>query len=209
MRKLDWVIGLCLHGILLAVLLWGVLVTLAGAVPRERSAEEFWARLKAGDVTYVAEKRDYSTPETRVDLRWSTGPLTWYHSTDLYSRGQKDLRESGWTEVVHRSPYEGTGRWLLSVWPLRVPDPGTGPVVQIAWCFALLIMLVTKRTRLANRWAWLWLFTIGQIGALLYLLLEPRPLWWGPEEREPMDPPIGGFVGFFLAVVISMVIGLI
>ncbi|GAA4576827.1 hypothetical protein GCM10023193_78730 [Planotetraspora kaengkrachanensis] len=153
MRRTDWAIGLCLHLVLLAVLLWGVLVILASVVPRERSAEEFWAKSKAGQVTYVAEKRDYSTPgEPRVDLRWSTGPLTWYHSTDLYSRNQHEHSfRYGWHEVVHRRAYEGTGRWLLSVWPLRVPAPGTGPVVQIAWCFALLVMLVTKRTHLANR----------------------------------------------------------
>ncbi|GIG84625.1 hypothetical protein [Planotetraspora kaengkrachanensis] len=50
---------------------------------------------------------------------------------------------------------------------------------------------------------------MGQVGALLYLVLEPRPLWWGPEEREPMDPLIGGFVGFGLALCLMAVIGLI
>ena len=209
-RRPDWIAGLCVRMILLAVLLWGVLVTLAGTVPRERSAEEFWARWNAGQVTYVAEKLDHSTPEPRADLRWSTGPLTWYHSTDLYSRYlRRDPPHYGWTEVVHRRSYESGGRWVLSVWPLRVPDPGTGWVVQITWFAALIIMLRTKRHRLANRWAWLWLFTTGQVGALLYLVLEPRPLWWGLEDRKPAGRPIRGIVGFGLALCAGMVIGLL
>ncbi|MFG1827744.1 hypothetical protein ACGFIJ_35155 [Microbispora bryophytorum] len=59
---------------LLVVLLWGALVTVLSMAPRERTLADFHTALRTGQVTYVIYR---GTP---VDLRWSTGPLFWYHA---------------------------------------------------------------------------------------------------------------------------------
>ncbi|MFC0551351.1 hypothetical protein ACFFHJ_10720 [Planotetraspora thailandica] len=210
LRRPYAIAGRCVRVVLLAVLLWGVLVIVVSVFPRERSAEEFWAAWNAGRVTYVIDKLDHSKLEPLADLRWSTGPLAWYHSTDLYSRYlDRPLPPRGWTEVMHRNDYESVGEWIVAAWPLRVPDEGTRRLVQIAWWITLIIMLGTKRPRLANRLAWFWLFTIGQVGALFFLVFESRPLWRGVEDPMREARPIGCFIGLCLAFISAMVIGLV
>ncbi|MFG1827745.1 hypothetical protein ACGFIJ_35160 [Microbispora bryophytorum] len=67
-------------------------------------------------------------------------------------------------------------------------------------------MIGTDRPRLGNRWAWFWLFTVGEVGAMLFLLLEPRPLWRGLEPQNPVRNRMGGGGGCVLALCLSLVI---
>jgi hypothetical protein len=43
------------------------------------------------------------------------------------------------------------------------------------------------------------MFTIGGAGALLYLLLEPEPLWRSRQQTLQADRPIGGGRGLLWA----------
>jgi hypothetical protein len=66
-------------------------------------------------------------------------------------------------------------------------------------------MLGTGRHRYANRWAWFWLFTVGQVGAVLYLILEPRPIWRPASRTAPTGrSPMGGGSGFLLSILLSI-----
>lgn len=69
-------------------------------------------------------------------------------------------------------------------WPFGIPT-WFGYLVAGTWLIAFLTML-SSRPRYGNRWAWFWLFTIGQVGAPLYLILEPLPLWRAVRGEEPV-----------------------
>jgi cytochrome b561 len=83
-----------------------------------------------------------------------------------------------------------------------------GWLATAAWLVTFVVMLANRETRYANRWAWFWLFTHGLAGALIYLWLEPRPLWSrrgtdrDPERR--MRGPAGFLSAIMLAVVVSL-----
>ncbi|MEV7908302.1 hypothetical protein, partial [Streptomyces anulatus] len=73
----------------------------------------------------------------------------------------------------------------------------------LAW----LLMLTRGENRYASRWAWLWMFLVG--GSLLYVLLEPYPLWRGPYEVLPARARLDGTQGFALAVAIFFGLGMV
>ncbi|MEU8280220.1 hypothetical protein ACFYOK_26700 [Microbispora bryophytorum] len=191
---------------LLVVLLWGALVTVLSMAPRERTLADFHTALRTGQVTYVIYR---GTP---VDLRWSTGPLFWYHAdrsaNGAYTPGAllRDLNTAvPRPEATLAHPRQG----LFPDWPFRVPFRlpfhGATWLVGGAWIIALLIMIGMDGPRLGNRWAWFWLFTVGEVGAMLFLLLEPRPLWRGLEPQNPVRNRMGGGSGCVLALCLSLV----
>jgi hypothetical protein len=186
---------------LLVVLLWGALVSGLSLTPRERTLADFHAALRAGRVTYVIYRRD------PVDLRWSTGPLFWYHADQSETYTRRDLLRDLDATVPRPEAVAAKSRWaFFSGWPFQVPVPGAAWLVSGAWIVTLLVMLGMGRPRLGNRWAWFWLFTIGEVGAMLFLLLEPRSLWNGLEPQEPVANPLSGGRGCALAVCLSVVI---
>ncbi|WP_203884269.1 hypothetical protein [Planotetraspora kaengkrachanensis] len=191
--------------ILLVVLLWGGLLTVLSANPRDRSAADFQAALRAGQVTYVIYEHGGEDGDVR-GLRWSTGSLFWY-------------RVKGLTEPTRRRPDlmidPGTTasrpvvRWVSSKdarfgpfpnWPFKVPVPSVDWLVKVAWIAAFVIMIGTARPRLGSRWAWFWLFTIGEIGAILFLFFEPRALWRGLGPQEPAPRRMSGRYGCLAAI---------
>ncbi|MEU6425030.1 hypothetical protein ABZ860_03970 [Microbispora sp. NPDC046973] len=203
MRLPYRIAGLWVRVVLLVVLLWGALVTVLSMTPRERTLADFHAALRAGQVTYVIY---YGTP---VDLRWSTGPLFWYHA-DRSANGAYTPRTllSDLNATVPRPEARLAHRrqGFFSGWPFRVPFHGATWLVGGAWIAALLTMIGTGRPRLGNRWAWFWLFTAGEVGAMLFLLLEPRSLWRGLEPQDPVLNPMGGGRGCMLALCLGLVI---
>jgi hypothetical protein len=68
-----------------------------------------------------------------------------------------------------------------------------------AWWATFLIMLASV-PRLGNRWAWFWLFTVGQIGAIVFLVLEPRPLWSVAGERPAPRGRLTGAQGCLVSI---------
>ncbi|GAA1284491.1 hypothetical protein Psi02_33530 [Planotetraspora silvatica] len=202
-RQVDRLTAVFVRVVLLVVLLWGTLLAFFAALPQERSAAEFHAKLYAGQVSAVI----YRHVDHDVDLRWSTSPFTWYHSVDPnLKHGLTNLvRPGGTYPYVVGAKSLTHPRWLAAMWTLRVPD-SFGWLVMLAWIISFVMMLRTKVHRVGNRWAWFWLFTFGQIGAVLYLLLEPRSLWWGVEPQEPPANPLGGVRGIILSFCVAATI---
>lgn len=71
-------------------------------------------------------------------------------------------------------------------------------------------MLGTARPRLGNRWAWFWLFTVGKIGAIMFLFSEPRPLSYGVEpQKTAYRGRLGGGQGCVMALGLSFILSII
>ena len=193
---------------LLVVLLWGALVTVLSLNPVPRTQEEFRAAAAAGRITTV-EFREQNGDLSYV--RWTEGPLVWrwisprplvensgaYTVTDL----RRDLGDES-VRTTRVESHRGGGMFLPS-WPFEVPGP-TGGWVAVAWVLTILIMLGST-PRLGNRWAWFWMFGIGQVGAILFLLLEPRPLWFRAGERPAPRKRLEGGFGFLTAIGFGMI----
>jgi hypothetical protein len=101
-----------------------------------------------------------------------------------------------------------------SLWAVRVPWRPLRYLAVAAWLLTFLIMLGRRRHRWANRWAWWWMFVIGIVGPLLYLALEPVPLWHrhGPSAGPPPDPAEGiirGGAGFGFALGLALAVSLV
>ncbi|GLX09562.1 hypothetical protein [Microbispora sp. NBRC 16548] len=203
MRLPYRIAGLWVRVALLVVLLWGALVSVLSMTPRERTLADFHTALRTGQVTYVIY---YGTP---VDLRWSTGPLFWYHADRSVNGAytpRKLLRDLNATVPRPEAALAHARQGLFSGWPFLVPFHGATWLVGGAWIAALFIMIGTGRPRLGNRWAWFWLFTVGEVGAMLFLLLEPRSLWRGLEAQDPVPNPMGAGSGCVLALCLSLAI---
>ncbi|WP_432929360.1 hypothetical protein ACQPZZ_04905 [Microbispora sp. CA-135349] len=193
--------GLWLRVLLLVVLLWGALVSVLSAIPRDRTLADFHTALRAGQVTYVIYA---GTP---MDLRWSTGPLFWHRverGPDMAYTPRELMRDLDATVPRPEARLMQPRGAYFSGWPFHVPVRGAAWPVGGAWIAALFIMLGTARPRVGNRWAWFWLFTVGEVGAMLFLLLEPRSLWRGLEPQEPALNPMGGGRGCVLALCLSL-----
>ncbi len=114
----------------------------------------------------------------------------------MWAELRKDLGQSR-ARVVERDRFDGA-EWI-PVWVADMPGPVGGLWLTGGWILALLIMLGST-PRLGNRWAWLWLLTVGQVGALLFLLLEPRPLWFAAGRRPAPRGRLSGGWGFLAAI---------
>ncbi|MGW4641290.1 hypothetical protein ACWEN6_22390 [Sphaerisporangium sp. NPDC004334] len=204
------VVLLWLRVVLLVVLSWGALVTALSVNPPLRPLGEFRAALRAGEVSYVIAE---GSGRVLRDLRWSSGTLFWSRAilpvpgTSGYS--QTDLNAD--LSVVYGPPPVDwrigpqNGRGFLPRWPFHVPVPYGSWPVGAAWVLALLGMLSVERPRAGNRWAWFWLFTVGRVGAILFLVLEPRPLWRPFDDLPPPSSRLGGGRGCLLSLVMSVI----
>jgi hypothetical protein len=201
--------------LLLLVLVAGAATIMASLRPAERQESDLTADLAAGRVTYL----EYDRSDRRV--RWTDG-WQWRVATLVSGsdNGQRSPDVEAQTDPALEWLYQQVDasghpvpvrlgadrqpRW----WPFRVVWEPLQAATVVAWVGTFLIMLSSSRHRYANRWAWLWLFTIGQAGALLYLILEPQPIWrprsWPRTERAPT----GGGVGFVWAFLLSFVVSL-
>ncbi|GII33816.1 hypothetical protein [Planotetraspora mira] len=208
MRGPYRIVGLWVRVVLLVVLLWGALLTVLSANPRERSATDFQAALRAGQITYVI----YEASDDHLrGLRWSSGPLFWYQakepSTLTYMRRDlmDDLSAVAPRPVV-RWGSSDDGEGLFPDWPFQVPVPHVGWLVKVAWIATFVIMIGTARPRLGNRWAWFWLFTVGDIGAILFLFFEPRAVWRGLGPQGPASGRMAGGQGCLMAICLQFLI---
>ncbi|GIH15733.1 hypothetical protein [Rugosimonospora africana] len=180
----------------LVVLLLAALTMVGSALPGWRGTDDLTADLAAGRVTYI----EYVP--VRDTVRWVDDQVRWRQAliaAPLHETpGQPVLgREEEWVrDRIEASGHpvdlvvrNGTGNgWEL--WLLWVPSKPLRAAATAVWLLTLVHMLTRGGHRVANRWAWFWLFAIGQSGALLYLLLEPLPLWTtGLARRAASDAP--------------------
>lgn len=192
-----WIAGVAARVVLLGALLWGALTVTLSLAPSARTLAEFRSALAAGRVSTVVYQEGGGTVEAAEGggrqgtatrevgaLKWSEGPLIWHGITPPVLDGSRLYTvERLWEEasalppgMIVREPLGADGRRFFPDWPFRKYGQGEFRWIGMAWVLTFLIM-IGSRPRLGNRWAWLWMFTLGKVGAILFLLLEPRPLW--------------------------------
>ncbi|WP_436758019.1 hypothetical protein [Streptosporangium sp. V21-05] len=200
------IVGLTIRSILLIILIFGFLITVLNRAPLPETRAEFRAAAAADRVSLV----EYDERDGAIRyVRWTEGPLTWreldaealgtappsYTMADL----KGDLGRSGAkvTELSDSREIALGSRWILEI---PIPVGGGWPIA--AWALTFLIMLGST-PRLGNRWAWFWILGTGWIGAILFLLLEPRPLWFAAGRVPAPRERLGGGRGFLLGMLLS------
>ncbi len=177
-------------------------------------------RIRSGSTSTVLT--DQATAN-QVRVLWQTGPFSWTEA--WYQPATANTGTSGapgddqtpprqhlvdeLTAVAGQSGHtvnvtDATGHpvLLLNAGELTLGAP-LGKIAVALWIVVLARMLLTREHRYANRWAWFWMFTIGQIGVLLYLWSEPEPLLM-PLGRSPVrvraHQPVAGGTGCLLSI---------
>ncbi|HEY2672034.1 MAG TPA: hypothetical protein VGJ07_16905 [Rugosimonospora sp.] len=198
----------------IVVLVLAALSVIGAVFPASRSAGDLTADLAAGRVSYIE-----FWPASH-EVRWVDDWVRWRQAVvdapgaavpgqpvpgreEDWVRGQIDASGHPVGLVERDSNENGSELWLFkATWgPLRAAAIGV-------WLLTLLHMLFRRGHRAANRWAWFWMFTIGQSGVLLYLLREPVPL--GRRELRPTGAtPTKGGMGFAHAVLLAVGTGLV
>ncbi|KXO92037.1 hypothetical protein AXK56_02745 [Tsukamurella pulmonis] len=174
-------VALIARTVALTLLLAGALAAIASMTPRTADAAEFAAALEHDEVVAV-QLTDTGGSSTRVrsfDGSWATGPFEWRRGPLADDVSEQDFRDR---LAAHDVEFQRIDRDQWITWPFRIPT-WFGLVVATTWGLTFVAMIASRPTY-GNRWAWFWLFTIGQIGALAYLLLEPVPLRRALDDRE-------------------------
>ncbi len=196
----------------IVVLLLAAATVLLSLSPAWASADAFSGDLAAGRVGYVEYDQQSRTIYWVTDqVRWHAAdvpaPLVPGSSDGYQTSGQeqawieRQIAVSGHPVAVAYVDNNGPREWIV-----RVPWAPLRYAAVAVWLLALVHMVTRGGHRVANRWAWFWMFTIGQVGALLYLLREPVPLWRA-ELPDTESAPIRGGVGFVHAVLYAFAVG--
>ncbi len=171
----------------LTLLLAGGLAAITSAMPRTADAAAFSTALERGEVVTVElpNSSGNASGAWTIDGRWATGPFEWHRGPLGAATTEGDLRALLSAHDVDVSRADDDS--LIS-WPFEIPT-WLGGVVAATWLATFVAMLASAPVY-GNRWAWFWLFTIGQVGALAYLVLEPVPLHraLAPSAPEPIEP---------------------
>lgn len=210
------VAGRVVRAVALVVLVLAILTVVTSWAAPRRSTEDLSADLAAGRVTYVEYASGTRTVRWVVDLvLWRQAqlpaqpdvPADGNPTNGNTANGAAQGRDMTWLEqqitasghAVRLAEVDGTSRRL---WLQYVPWPPLGFAAAAVWLLTLVQMLSSGGHRVANRWAWFWMFTFGQLGAVPYLLLEPVPLW---RSRRPVTGrrPIGGGMGLVYSVLLG------
>ncbi|TWS20158.1 hypothetical protein FK529_08525 [Tsukamurella asaccharolytica] len=175
----------------LLVLLTAAVAAATAAHPRETDYGEFARALDRGEVVQITlPDTPSSSGEATVWMAtWSTGPFQWRRGPvaeglmTTLSDFTVAMRDRGVRITTKDDDTE------LLTWPSAGPTWVT-TLLGLTWLAVFLAMLISPPTY-GTRWAWFWMFVIGQVGALLYLVLEPTPLWRRDPAAggiEPVDP---------------------
>jgi hypothetical protein len=216
-----WNLGLRL--VLLMVLAVAAVIALPSTRPQSSSVGNFLSDLRSdrvASVRYVSNS---------VEVRWSHDWSHWYHAS-LQQMPLPQLPKSP-DGLVVGSDNDGTAeQWLLQAmdatghryldydkinsadgpgklsWTAQLPWQALSSWAVVAAGLACALLLNRRKHRFGNRWAWFWvmLFTSG-LGVVLYLALEPGPVWQRPSGRRPMParPALLGGAGFLVALALK------
>ncbi|MEV6980089.1 hypothetical protein AB0M95_02335 [Sphaerisporangium sp. NPDC051017] len=215
---LRWV-GFGIRLALLLLLLAGALITCASLVPSERTVAEFRAAVAAGEVDRVSYQAagggdPVAGPRELIRLEWSESPLIWHEvRREIVDDAYRGYTVDQLMADVNRAPIRASvvydsepdsGRNPFPDWPFKLPGGSNLAWLAAAWVVTFVVMLGSV-PRLANRWAWFWMFTIGQVGAILFLILEPRPVWRGLGEVPVPERRVMGGNGCLISIGLSIV----
>lgn len=197
--KTSWrVIGLVARLLLLVTLLWGTCLVALSTRTTEGTPEELRAALRGRDtVVLVAPSGELCWSRTPTGWRRlaTTGPGEW--------AAELDAAETRGVTVVRKDRDSWPPEWFEEV-PSRY-----GLLVPAAWFITLLAMLSRSRPRYASRLGWFWLFLIGGVGAPVYLLMEPQPIWMALDDPlPPRDSRLDGLGGCLASLGLAVVSGL-
>ena len=223
-----WNVGLRLA--LLAILAVAAVVALPSARPHTRSPSEFLDDLQSGQVTAVR----YVSGQNEV--RWSEGWLQWYQAGLDAPLPPLPAPANGVTVDAEGST-EGTGHdWVSKAvfglagrrlsydtidtsgangrlsWVDQLPWQGLSAASGGAALAAFVLMLFRREHRYGNRWAWFWVMAATSgLGSVLYLALEPAPLWQKPSRQRPLParPIFLGGAGVLIAIALKPALALL
>jgi hypothetical protein len=205
--KDGWrIAGLVVRIALLLILLAGALVVALSFAPSTRTLGEFRAAVAADRVSAVTYRAGGEGQEL-YQVRWSEGPLVWHEigmmpvrdGSRSYTVAELTRDIAGGSADVTRLESRSGDGGIIPDWPFQAPLRGWAVWTGVAWCVTSLIMLASV-PRLGNRWAWFWLFTVGQIGAIVFLLLEPRPWTTAAGERPAPRGRLDGGQGCLASI---------
>ncbi|QRY63977.1 hypothetical protein JVX90_07245 [Gordonia sp. PDNC005] len=204
----------------LLVVIAGFASAAAACQPKAVDHDQFARDVHRGAVDTVLIDRQESSAVLISTVTWSTGPFQW-------KKGAVSAAPVEVAEFKQRMSNEGIdvevalGAPKLISWPSRAP----GWVVSLLGliCIVTFLVMISSTPRWANRWAWFWMLLAGQIGVLIYLLVEPEPPWRraagskhvGRSSSEvdaptsASDTRITGGMGFLLAAAMNIAAGLV
>lgn len=216
-RTWGQAVDLGVRAVLLLVIGVSALLVLPPRAASPRSAEAFTAALRSHRVSSLEYREKDRT------VRWSEGWFHWYQvDVDQLAPSRpvdphvfanaSEVTQVGtdltWLQGVldtsgSRLRYRDVSDTASASWWDEVPWSPLRLLAGGACAAAFLLMLGRDHRRFASRWGWFWLFAIdGFLGPLLYLLLEPAPVWRrNPNDRPfPPRPAARGGVGFMVAI---------
>ncbi|WP_146104111.1 hypothetical protein [Nonomuraea solani] len=189
---------------LLVPLFAGLVVAGAAHWPSSGTLAEFREAVAAGEVDRVNYR---AANGELMSLTWSESPLGWHEVESEFADQGKPYTTQRLMDDVHRPAVQpsvtqesNSGSNSFPDWPFEAT---AGWWITGLWWLAFLAMFFST-PRLANRWAWFWLFTVGQIGVFFYLLLEPRPLWRGLGEGVPRAKRMDGTAGCGFSLLLAI-----
>jgi len=202
----------------LLVVTAGFVSAAAAFQPKAADHDQFARDVDRGAVDIVLI--DSAEPDALISaVTWSTGPFHWRTGpaaavpVEVGEFKQRMHDKGVEVDIARDAP-------KLISWPSRAPG-WVVSVLALVWLVTFLAM-VSSTPRWANRWAWFWMFLGGQIGVLIYLLVEPEPLWRRAStsehvERLPIeigvpstsDTRIKGGMGLLLAGALNIAAGLV
>lgn len=216
--------NICLRLALLAALAAAAVVAAPSLRPHDSSPQRLFVDLSSGGV-----KSLIYDDHTR-DLRWSDGWSQWYH-IDLSlgdlpkpvipgrstAAGDADTEDnsSALDLTWVRDELTATGsRQVVRIvdssdrlaWIQRLPWDGLSAAAGGAALGAFLLMLFRREHRFGNRWAWFWvMLATSGLGSVLYLALEPSPIWQKPSRQRqlPQRPLFLGGAGLLIAIALK------
>ncbi|PYG02351.1 hypothetical protein SAMN05216184_101824 [Georgenia satyanarayanai] len=166
--------------------------------PAQRTVDDLFAALDAGEVTQVTVER----PELAgigsgsYQVRWEgegrPGRASYDYSTE------PGLRVDEGAQIVRAAESSGA----------RVEVTADHPVGGTTWSLhgigalvALVLLVGGTAPRLASRWAWFWLLWSVPPAALVFVLVEPVPLW--RRGARPATRRLTGGWAFLLALMLA------
>lgn len=165
--------------------------------PAHRTVDDLFAALEAREVTQLTVERPRTSGvvtgsyEVEWEGRGRPGHAYYDYSTETGARvdeGAEIIRaaERSGAQVSVTEPLVTGTTWQLH---------GVGALV------ALLLLIGGTAPRLATRWAWFWLMWSVPPAALVFVLVEPVPLW--RRGAPPATRRLTGGWAFLLAVVLE------
>ncbi|WP_155341812.1 hypothetical protein [Acrocarpospora corrugata] len=205
--------GFVVRLLLLSALLCGAVVTSASFMPSQRTVEQFRSAVRAGEVDRVSFQS--FGPDALAFVVWSESPLVWHEATGDIADSEGPYTKARLMADVGRAPVSPSveqdrarespvNNSIFPDWPFRLLGGSYLWWIAAVWV-AVFVVMLGSTPRLATRWAWFWLFTVGQIGALLFLVMEPRPLWKGPGEGITSAKRTEGRRGCLYSIALSFV----